>query len=413
LLFLSNFYPPAGFGGYEAWCQEVADSLRARGHEVTVLTSRHDAARCVATDPPWVRRSLHLEQTLAPWANYPRSLVGRHRREQENLATLNAAIDEIAPDGVMVWGMWNLARTLAARAEGRLPDRVIYYLGDYWPTLPDPLVTFWRQPGGSLPARWIRWIAGRSGTRRAFATTTKVPLEFRHTLVCSNFLREELVRRGAPMAAAKCVAGGVDTRPFLRLARESGHEDHALSLLYVGRLVPDKGAHVLLEALGMLERQYQLPGVTLRLVGTGPADYRQRLDSIVAQHRLEQRVTFVGALASTELPAEYGRADLFAFPSIWPEPFGRVLVEAMAAELPVAGAGVGGAAEVMLPDETALVTAPGDVDALAAALARLARDPALRQRLGEAGRRRAEACFDMSRMVRDVEDCWYETLAAA
>lgn len=69
ILFLTNFYPPASRGGYEQWCQEVGDGLRARGHEVTILTSAHERDNLKSPDPRWVRRELHLEMELASLKN--------------------------------------------------------------------------------------------------------------------------------------------------------------------------------------------------------------------------------------------------------------------------------------------------------------------------------------------------------
>ena len=69
LLFLSNLYPPYGQGGYEEWCQEMATQLRARGHEIIVLTSRHALERADNNDPSWVRRELHLEMELVSLRN--------------------------------------------------------------------------------------------------------------------------------------------------------------------------------------------------------------------------------------------------------------------------------------------------------------------------------------------------------
>ena len=69
ILFLSNFYPPASRGGYEQWCQEVADGLRSKGHAVVVLTSDHGKSGLQTSDPAWVHRSLHLEMELASLKN--------------------------------------------------------------------------------------------------------------------------------------------------------------------------------------------------------------------------------------------------------------------------------------------------------------------------------------------------------
>jgi glycosyltransferase involved in cell wall biosynthesis len=77
-------------------------------------------------------------------------------------------------------------------------------------------------------------------------------------------------------------------------------------------------------------------------------------------------------------------------PSVWPEPFGQVAIEAMACGKPVVASAVGGLADVVVHEETGLLVPPGDVAALRAALGRLIADPALRERMGAAGRERVE-----------------------
>jgi glycosyltransferase involved in cell wall biosynthesis len=90
------------------------------------------------------------------------------------------------------------------------------------------------------------------------------------------------------------------------------------------------------------------------------------------------------------LGATYAAADAVLFPVRWPEPFGLVPLEAMACGTPVAGVAAGGAAGHLRDAETALVVPPENPPALAAAVARLAADPALRHRLRRSGRRTAE-----------------------
>ena len=145
-------------------------------------------------------------------------------------------------------------------------------------------------------------------------------------------------------------------------------------------------------------RFYVVGGPIYRL--TGSQHTAQGLRALAVARGLGDRVGFAGHQSE---PADAMRAlDVVVHASTRPEPFGRVIVEAMACGRAVVAAKGGGAAELFRDGDEALGTPPGDVEALASAMARLAVDDALRARLGAAGRRAAEARFDR----RGLPDRW-------
>lgn len=160
--------------------------------------------------------------------------------------------------------------------------------------------------------------------------------------------------------------------------REAGLPADGPLVLAVGRLVPEKGVEALLAAWRLLD-----DGATLAVVGDGP------LAGAVAA---TPGARLLGPLARERLPVAYAAADALVVPSIptprFREPWGLVCNEALHQGTPVvATSAVGAVAGGLVRDgETGLVVAPGDPQALARALARLLADPALRARLGAAGR---------------------------
>jgi glycosyltransferase involved in cell wall biosynthesis len=104
--------------------------------------------------------------------------------------------------------------------------------------------------------------------------------------------------------------------------------------------------------------------------------------------------------------------DVAIHASTNPEPFGRVLIEAMALARPLIAPREGGPLEIVVDGETGLLVPPRDATALAAAIERLIGDPALRRRMGEAGRARVDAVFDIRHHVRAMEAVFEEMLAA-
>lgn len=411
LLFLSNFYPPYGQGGYEQWCQEIAEGLAGRGHEILVLTSRHGACGRTKSGNVIVSRELYLEMDLNSRRNIVSFFSDRKPRIVANLSKTKQELSEFGPDAVVIWGMWNLPWALPALLEEYYPEHTIYYIGDYWPTLPSQHAFYWQAPGRHwitrLPKHLLRPIACQ------MLTLEKRPeLELFRTIFPTAFLRDELQRRRVPLKETKIIYGAVDTRLF---ADHNGpsrpSSGKRLSLLYVGRLEPDKGVHTAIEALSILVHQQRVKELTLTIVGAGSREYEEYLRKLAQQQTISQFVTFRGAQPKHILPNLYRQSDVLLFTSIWQEPFGRVLIEAMANGVLVVGSGSGGAAEILLDGENALVFAPGDAAGLASQIARLTQEPLLQRRLAENGRRTAIEKFDISRMTIEIEQYLQEIVA--
>jgi len=147
---------------------------------------------------------------------------------------------------------------------------------------------------------------------------------------------------------------------------------------YVGRLAPQKRAGLLVQAFG---RMLQAAGLVV--VGDGPDAARVR--RLAASSARADRITLAGFVQHTAVPGVLASLDVLVLPSVYEE-MGSVLVEAMAAGLPVVASDVGGIPEVVRHGETGLLVPPGDVDALTAALDRLVADPELRARLAAGAR---------------------------
>jgi len=410
ILNLSNFYPPAGRGGYEQWCQEVTDELRRRGHEAVVLTSMHGRDALSEPDPVWVHRDLHLEMEFASLRNSVEFFTGRKDKEKANLACLDRLMQDLAPDAVLVWGMWNLSRSLPSMAEQLAASRVVYYLGDYWPTLPRQTETYWEVPARSwvtaAPKALLKPLA-----KHALLNEPEATPEYAHVLYSSGFLRDELKRKGFSAKNGEIIYGAIDTALYTGNHKEPPARGHQVgSLLYAGRLAAEKGVHTAIEALSLLIHDKGQAHVTLTVAGSGEPDYEQRLRELAKREQVERSITFMRALPKEAMPALYGEADVLLFTSIWPEPFGRVVVEAMASGVAVVGTAVGGAGEILSGNGNALVFEPGDANGLAARVAQLIEKPDLYSRLVECGRRTAAERFDLHRMTSEIEAALYRVV---
>jgi glycosyltransferase involved in cell wall biosynthesis len=174
-----------------------------------------------------------------------------------------------------------------------------------------------------------------------------------------------------------------------------------------GRIAPWKGQHIFLKAL------VELPDVRGLIVGealfTGEdRRYSQELRELAAQLGIADRVQFTG-FCSDIVPLLLS-VDIVAHCSISPEPFGRVIVEAMLAGRPVIATRAGGVTEIVTDNNTGLLVEPGDAHALAAAIQRLIKDRDFAAEIGRTAIRDAEERFGLDRILRQWEACIEEVI---
>lgn len=175
--------------------------------------------------------------------------------------------------------------------------------------------------------------------------------------------------------------------------------DHGgFRVLCVGRLVPEKGQAILLEAASALRRRGLALSVTL--VGDGPA--RASLEAEARRLGIGGDVTFLGALGRDTVARLYSETDAFCLPS-FAEGVPVVLMEAMAAGLPVVTTRIAGVPELVEDEVSGAVVAPGRSEPIAEALGRLAADPELRGRWGAAGREKVMRDYDVADSAEILE----------
>lgn len=399
ILFLSNFYPPASRGGYEQWCQEVADCLRSRGHDVFILTSEFGEGSMQNPDPAWVRRTLHLEMELASLKNAFQFFTRRKKRETQNLNCVRGVIQNFKPDAALIWGMWNLHRSIPALVEEHMPGRVVYYMGDYWPTLPNQFENYWNASPRNAITGFPKLIL-KPLAIRILAREKREKLKLDHVLFPTQFMLDEFAQKEIAPQHSTVVYGAIDTKPYLS---ETARSNSRISLLYIGRLSHEKGAHTAIQAVAHLVNKVGIKNLHLTIVGDGEPEYESSLRTLVMNEKIASFVDLLPAQPKQALPSFYQSADIFLFTSIWAEPFGRVIVEAMASGAAVIGARVGGAAEILRDNENSLSFAAGDSVGLANQIKRLIESPELRMKLARSGKESVVERFDMQRMTGEIE----------
>ncbi|MCS6828151.1 MAG: glycosyltransferase [Caldilinea sp.] len=236
-------------------------------------------------------------------------------------------------------------------------------------------------------------------------------------IFCANSEAVALLRRyGFTGETPVIPAIGVDTEVFRPCPDESVAPQKVgmqpvYTIAYVGRLVPEKGVDVLLQAVAALGNRNLDRPVHLHLVGDGPL--RNELQTLAEQLAIDDRVEFVGPRTPPQIADMLRRFDVVALPSrttpVWKEQLGRALLEAMACGVPVVGSDSGAIPEVV--GDAGLIVPEGDAPALAAALARLLASPELRRELGRRGRARVEVRYSQRHLAEQTLAVYRRVLA--
>lgn len=362
-------------GGIASYIRRLGAAQSARGHEVWYLDRRADAAS------PADDRHVIVDGD--------RALDDNARRLNLDVLHLHKPTDELpAADlpcvrtmhgnqGACPSGSRFLSRTQTPC------DRAYSLSGCLWGHVVDGC--------GSRHPRALTGNIRRFHHERRLAA--RMP-----TMTVSTFLRDQMVRAGCPAHRLEVVASPapvVDT-PAVPMQREGTPR-----LLFLGRVVPQKGLAWLLRALAQIEVPLHLD-----VAGDGRAldDMRRLADTL----GVADRVTFHGWVDPAHVPPLIEAARAVVVPSLWHEPAGLTTLEAAAHARPVVASTVGGIPEYAHPDFAVLVP-PNDIDALAAALTPLATDPDRAETMGLRGRVHARHTFAMDTFLDRVEAV-YETV---
>ncbi len=352
----------AEVGGAQSYVRDLLPAVREE-FDVTVASHGEGPLRdaAVSLGIPFVPLR-HVRRDLSPYRDTRGllELVSLCRRVRPDIVHLNSSKAGI------------LGRIAAALA--RVPVRIFTAHG-------------WAFKGGH----------GWASAMYLWADRLVEPLTTTTICVSDTELRAGLAARTCRSARTVVILNAVDVGPPPRDGRPAREPVEVVS---VGRLAEPKDFATLVEAVGRVR-----PGsVRLQIIGDGP--HRAALEGQIARLDLADAVELVGEI--DDVPARLRDADVFVLASR-SEGMPISVLEAMAAGLPVVASDVGGIHEAVEDGITGILVPPGSVAELGAALDRLAADASLRERLGRAGRERAEERFGLA-MWREEHVALYRRL---
>lgn len=363
------------------WLVELMQRLRARGHDIEVLTSSYRGLASQEYDGIRVHRFRYFP---ARWERLTHEETAPDRMRR---SPLYAAM----PLFFLAAGM-RQAWTLARRERYDL-------VHVHWP----------------MPMALLGWAATRA--RSVPMVTTFYGIELRWVQSRLPFLK--WLVRWAARASAQAVAISSYTAGELRKLTDvpievipytaelpaplstaaRARERAERSILFVGRLIERKGVRHLVRALGIVRQS-----IPARLVVIGDGPERSRLELLAREIGVASHVEFRGRVSDDELRRAYATADVFVLPSVLDarqdtEGLGVVLLEAMNYAVPVIASEIGGITDIVQHERTGLLVPPGNEVALGSALSRVLGDAALARRLGDAGRQHVRDAFSWSHIV--------------
>ncbi len=347
---------------YEPIVVFAADNaLRPRFHDAGITTRVHPTPRPVTLKGPLGRLIAKGANFLRGWVVEPIRLARLLRRERIQLLHLNNSITRNHT--------WTLGALLA---------RI-------------PCITHERGINDRYKPRDL--LLGRR----------------MQSIICiSAAVRDNFPARGVHGLPLVTIHNGLDpaqmrvTRDPGEIRAELGVSADARLVGIVGNIKPWKGQEVVIRAMANLRDEH--PDVVCLLIGdTSPDDmaYRQRMHALISELGLDRRVLITGFKQDIANYVNVLAIQIHA--SVAPEPFGRVLLEAMALEKPLVASGDGAVPEILVDGVTGYLFPPNDPDALAARLRELLVDPAAVASMGRAGRQRLEAEFSITRNVAETQ----------
>lgn len=374
----------------ETFVRSHVDDLLARGNEVTIIAGAPGASQLPSAHQPTSSPKIVYRPPKTTLA-VAHSLVGGALRSPRS--ALGAALD--SEIGVRQRG----GHILDAASFRRAGNQNVYHC-HFGPTGDRTVRTL----------RHLRWSTPVVTTFHGFDLTQHIEAHGRDTyrhlfergalfLPVSRFFATRLLELGADAARVRVQHMGIhpDNFPARSSWRHRPHDP--FRVIMVGRMVEKKGMSHGLHALAEL-RQSDID-VRCTIIGEGPL--RARLEALAVELDLARQVTFTGPLSNEAVREHLYRHDVLIAPSVTAvsgdmEGIPVVIMEAMAAQLPVVSTTHSGIPELVLDGRSGLLAPEGDAHALAEHLGTLARDPDLARRFGHEGRLHVEAEFNLHRL---------------
>jgi glycosyltransferase involved in cell wall biosynthesis len=370
ILVISNYYPPLSVGGYEIACAQTVEWLRARGHEVRVMTSKWRAQEVVQED-----NLLRVFELI----DYQKGgYKQKWQTEQFNYQQTRKELLSYQPDLVYIWSQ-RLISLGPVYAVQRMKLPRVFEIGDFWPDS-------YLKPGlkPKLKREIKRLVPGLLGDALMLDPVISVARWMVPELRSKYGSKQiEVIPNGLPLPTQN----------------KGPNWNQPLKALFVGRLDPEKGLHLAIEALAKLRDKGLV--LNLTVAGKGDRHYTDLCRQQVLILGLQDQVKFMGWQKDTA--RLYRQHQILLMPTTMREPFGLVIVEAMMHGMAVFASGAYGPAEIIRDGKTGFLFQPGDSTMLADSLYHQLSNPLNLAAVGQRAANDAQANYALDHVKARVE----------
>jgi glycosyltransferase involved in cell wall biosynthesis len=392
ILVLSDLYPPYYKGGHEIQCKTIADGLLGKGHEIYVLTSNYGVNGKSAENN--IFRSLNylsidrLNGFAERVKQVKNALLARHNR-----FITDTIIKKIKPD-IVYAGQLTSISIYPMKAIQKYNIPIVHHLGNYYfaELMEDCVLE-------SNPIkRFYRKILFGFGGLDDF--------DFKHIITVSKAVKQTYVKKGFSENNISVIfPRGIMSGLILEEGKKlSGSDKGQIRLLYIGRIDKSKGIHIAVEAVGSLINSPEKRELTLDIIGEGEESYKDELKTLIRKLKLDGIVRFKGHIKYALILKEYQNCDILLVPSIWEEPFGIILLEAMSQGLPVIASRTGGIPEIIEDGTSGLLVPPNDSEKLTEAIIKLIDNPSLYEEISTKGIKEIRAKYTYEHIINQIDD---------
>jgi glycogen(starch) synthase len=401
LLVISNLYPPQYLGGFELITFDIVEGLRARGHNVTVLTGKYGVEVECPEDQIW----RWLPNPLSPPPPLGFNLI---RIQWQTKRMTERAIKRSQPDLILVTGLVGISSIILELLKNiKVPH--VYMIADEV-LLDMPIRDSWYHSLNDFSPNLLK--ANIKSFGRLLISLTGMPVQPQPHgvgyIFASQFLADVYRKGGIAGSIMEVIyplipgiLGGPPSKDYF--------QHKPLRLLFAGRICREKGVDLIIQAMNYLQQQGFDPLPNLTIAGQRLNDlYDSDLMKLIIEFGLGEKISFIGLVSRSQLLNIYFDHDVLIFPTRVNEPFGMVPLEAMAAGLPVISTATGGAKEYLKDGENALVFMVDDVIQLAKHIQALSVDEVLNRKLINEGVKTASNFTDRISWLDRMESFLYK-----